>query len=207
MKTSKTQMLYVFLANLLTLSALSAQAWADDIYLGQPGYGGSGCPQGTANATLSPDAKTLSILFDQYTVDAGRGTGRALTRKTCNISIPVHVPQGLSVALIGVDYRGFNNLPPGASSQFDVDYFFAGSVGPHDRRQFIGPTEDDYLINNQLAVGAIVWSACGANANMRINTSMLVRATSSNGQLASASVDSADIQAGLIYHLQWRQCR
>ncbi|MGE0615902.1 MAG: DUF4360 domain-containing protein [Bacteriovoracia bacterium] len=214
MKTNRTNWLrnvHVYLFGLITgVAALSGQsgiAAADDIYLGLPGYGGSGCPQGSASATLSPDAKTLSILFDQYVVEAGRGTGRSSARKTCNIAIPVHVPQGLSVSLIGIDYRGFNVLPRGSSAQFDVDYFFAGSVGPRDRRQFVGPVEDDYLITNNLAVGAIAWSPCGADVNLRINTGLLVRAAGTNGALASSSVDSADVQAGLIYHLQWRQCR
>jgi len=41
---------------------------ADDISLGEPGYGGTGCPAGTVSVTLSPDAKSLSLLFDQYQV-------------------------------------------------------------------------------------------------------------------------------------------
>ena len=60
----------------------SAIAKADDIALGLPGYGGTGCPAGSVDAVLSPDAKTLSILFDQFSAEAGRSSGRTLDRKS-----------------------------------------------------------------------------------------------------------------------------
>ena len=68
-------------------------AHADDISLGLPGFGGTGCPGGSVSATLSPDAKSLSILFDEYQVAAGGDTGKSFDRKSCNIAIPVHVPR------------------------------------------------------------------------------------------------------------------
>src|SRR3954467_15421199 len=89
-------------------------AHADDISLGGPGYGGTGCPSGSVSTTLSPDAKSLSLLFDSYQTEAGGDTGKTFDRKSCNIAIPVHVPQGLSISVLAVDYRGYNNLPLGA---------------------------------------------------------------------------------------------
>ncbi|NHZ66841.1 DUF4360 domain-containing protein [Massilia genomosp. 1] len=111
--------------------ALSAPAFAnpDDISLGTPGYGGTGCPAGSVSATLSPDAKSLSLLFDQYQISVGGETGKTFDRKSCNIAIPVHVPSGMSVAVLKIDYRGFNKLPALATSQFNVEYFFAGTRG------------------------------------------------------------------------------
>lgn len=53
-----------------------------------------------------------------------------MERKTCNIAVPVHVPQGYSVSIFQIDYRGFNSLPYGAYSRFNVEYFFAGTQGP-----------------------------------------------------------------------------
>ena len=125
----------------LALGALAAAepASADDIALGVPGYGGSGCPAGTVSTTLSPDAKSLSLIFDQYEVSAGGSTGRSYDRKSCNVAIPVHVPGGYSISVVSVDYRGFNHLPPRAASQFNVEYFFAGGRGPAFRRSFFGP--------------------------------------------------------------------
>lgn len=193
--------------NMLLLSALMLSApvfAADDISLGEPGYGGTGCPAGTVSATLSPDAKSLSLLFDQYQVAVGGETGKSFDRKSCNIAIPVRVPQGLSVSVLKIDYRGFNQLPQSASSQFNVEYFFAGTRGPSFQRKFRGPLTEDYLINNNLTVQAIVWSDCGADVNLRTNSSMRVQ-TVSNRE-AMASIDSQDVSAGIVYQLQWRQC-
>ena len=193
--------------NILLLSAilLSAPVLAvDDISLGTPGYGGTGCPAGTVSATLSPDAKSLSLLFDQYQVTVGGDTGKNFDRKSCNIAIPVHVPQGLSVSVLKIDYRGFNQLPQSASSQFNVEYFFSGTRGPTFQKKFRGPIAEDYLINNSLTVEAIVWSGCGADVNLRTNSSMRVQ-TVANRE-AMASIDSQDVNAGIIYQLQWRKC-
>ena len=192
----------MFLASALILSA---PAFAHgDISLGEPGYGGTGCPDGTVSVTLSPDQKSLSLLFDQYQLAVGGETGKSFDRKSCNIAIPVHVPQGLSVSILKIDFRGFNHLPPAATSQFNVEYFFAGTRGPSFQRQFRGPLDDDYLINNELAARAVVWSACGADVNLRTNSSMRVK-TVWNKE-AMASIDSEDINAAIVYQLQWREC-
>jgi hypothetical protein len=183
---------------------LSTPLFAADISLGVPGYGGTGCPDGTVSATLSPDAKSLSLLFDQYQVAVGGTTGKSFDRKSCNIAIPVRVPSGMSVSILNIDYRGFNRLPPSATSQFNVEYFFAGTRGPSFQRVFRGALEEDYLINNKLVAEAIVWSGCGADVNLRTNSSMRVSTTANRE--AMSSIDSQDVNASIVYHLQWRTC-
>jgi hypothetical protein len=190
----------------LSTSLLSAPAMAsDDISLGEPGYGGSGCPQGSASTILSPDGKALSILFDEFMVEAGGDTRKRVARKTCNIAIPVHVPQGFSVSIIDVDYRGYNSLPRGAQATFTAEYFFAGQRGPRYRKNFRGFTDDEFLISNKLGVHALVWSKCGADVNLRVNTGMMVR-TNRYKDEALSMVDSADFAAGIVYQLQWKKC-
>ncbi len=195
------------LASLAMLAALAMAlpASADTIFLGAPGYGGSGCPAGSVSVTLSPDQKALSLLFDEYTVDAGGATGRSFDRKSCNVAIPVHVPQGRSVSILTVDYRGYNHLANWASSQFNVEYFFAGGRGPAFRKSFYGPLDSDYMITNELVADALVWSGCGVDVNLRTNSSMKVNTV--NNAEASATVDSEDVKAAIIYHLQWRTCQ
>lgn len=192
---------------LLTVAALMGTSVyaSDDIYLGDPVYGGTGCPAGTASATLSPDQKSLSILFDSYVVEAGGTTGKRVDRKACNIAIPVHVPQGFSFSVFEVDYRGFNSLPAGGSSQFNVEYFFAGERGPRYTKKFSGPQNQDFLISNTLGATAVVWSRCGEDVILRSNSSMMALTNYRNEQTL-ATVDSADIQAGIIYQLQWKRC-
>jgi hypothetical protein len=185
-------------------AAASAQINPDDISLGEPGYGGTGCPSGSVSTTLSPDAKSLSLIFDQYQVSTGGETGRTFDRKSCNVAIPVHVPEGYSVSVLKVDYRGFNHLPARASSQFNVEYFFAGGRGPAFRRTFYGVLDSDYLIQNTLVAESMVWSRCGEDVNLRTNSS--IRLSGPAGAEAMATVDSEDVNAAIIYQLQWRRC-
>ena len=189
---------------LIALGAASAEAQA--LRLGQPAYGGTGCPAGTASVTVSPDASAVSILFDNYVSEAGGMSGKRLDRKSCNVSIPVQVPNGYSVSIFQVDYRGFVMVPRGGRAQFDAEYFWAGSRGPLIRRVFTGPYSDSYNLTDELIATTEVWTPCGASVNLRINSGMMAM---SNGRMEDtlATVDSADISSGLIYHFKYRRCR
>jgi hypothetical protein len=192
------------LKKLLALSLLASSFSAfsqDTIQLGYPAYGGNGCPSGTASASLSPDGTSLSIIFDQFLTEAGPAAGRTIDRKSCNIAVPVHVPNGYSIAVLAVDYRGYVGLPRSASARLQAEYFFAGMRGPRFVEDFIGATDRDYTFSNELGVESMVWSPCGADVNLRVNASMMVRNTNRSLD-AIATVDSADINAGLVYHIQ-----
>lgn len=195
----KSKMLLT-LVGVMSVISLKAQA---QVSLGQPAYGGTGCPAGSASVTLSPDNTALSILFDSYVAEAGNG--RRVDRKSCNISVPVQVPQGYSVSVFQVDYRGFNSVPRGGQARFDAEYFWAGARGPRISRTFVGPYNDVYTVSDGLIASAMVWSPCGASVNLRVNTSMMAQ-TNARQEQTLATVDSADITSGVIYHLQWRRC-
>lgn len=193
---------------LLTLAtlvlALSAEA---QISLGQPSYGGNGCPAGSASVSLTGDGQTMSVLFDSFKAEAGNTTGRRIDRASCNLRIPINVPQGYSVALIDVDYRGFNAVPGnGAYTQFDAEYFYAGSRGPHFAKRFQGPISDEYLFTNKLIATNLVWSPCGQQVIFSVNASATAMANAQMQQTMMI-VDSADITAGILYQFSWRRCQ
>ncbi len=212
MQFSKRAVWEIIASAAVAIVASSAQAQTPpDIRLGIPGHGGPGCPQGTVSVTLSPDETALTILFDQFVVEAGGPDGKPMGYSSCNLSVPVHIPQGYSVSILQVDYRGYNSLPRSASSTLSTNYFFnAADGGSSNRgvtlsRQFRGPADANYLVTDRLAAEAVVWTPCGADANLRVNTNM--RVSSPRREYAMSTVDSADISAGLIYHIQWRRCR
>lgn len=177
----------------------------NDISLGQPGYAGSGCPAGSVSATLSPDKKSLSILFDEFILEAGPSTRKRMDRKNCNVAIPVHVPNGFSVSVLAVDYRGYNYLPSGAQSAFRTEYFFAGQRGPRYQKTFRGALDDDYILSNTLHVVGNVWSECGEDVNLRISSSMRLMNRNRYDD-AMSTVDSVDLNSGIVYKLQYKPC-
>jgi hypothetical protein len=187
----------------LFVLALSLPAYAQGgLSLGKPGYGGPGCPGGTASVALSRDGTSLSLRFLRYQVAAGGA--RSFDRKACSLAIPVHVAGGKSVSILSVAYRGFNRLPASATSEFRIESFFSGGQGPVFTRKFSGPQQGSFAIAEAAAVKASVWSSCGADVTLRTNSSLLVR--SANGRIASASVTSQDVQSAIVYTLQWRNC-
>lgn len=188
----------------MMLGAASAHAQA--LRIGQPAYGGNGCPAGSASVTVSPGQDAVSILFDQFITEAGQYAGRRIDRKSCNLSIPIQVPNGYSVAVFKVDYRGYNAVPRGGYNRFDAEYFWAGARGPKISRQFNGPLNDNYTVTDNLVASTLVWAPCGASVNLRVNASMMSMANS-RMEDTLGTVDSADLSSGLVYHIRWQRCR
>ncbi|MBL7543006.1 MAG: DUF4360 domain-containing protein [Bdellovibrionaceae bacterium] len=198
-----TNLLLAAVTALLVSEAALAQK---GIRLGAPSYGGNGCPAGTASVTLSPSEDALSILFDAFSVSAGGESRKRVDRKSCNLSIPVAIPQGYSVAVIQTDYRGFNYIPgAGAYTRLNTEYFWAGIRGPLFSKMWVGPQNQDFTTSNGILAESLVWTPCGASVNLRVNSSIMAQ-TNNRMDQTDIMVDSADITAGLIYHLQWRRC-
>jgi Domain of unknown function (DUF4360) len=157
-------------------------------------YGGNGCPANSASVTVSPDGQELSILFDKF---IALGNNASERRKSCNLSIPIKVPQGFQISLYDADYRGY--VAPATSGNLRAEYFFAGSRGPVFSRTFNGET--NYNVKDSLATVANVWSRCGDSLNMRVNAAMTARGS------GMATVDSFDLShRGLVYHIKYRAC-
>ncbi|MBD2594509.1 hypothetical protein BCD64_08280 [Nostoc sp. MBR 210] len=185
-----------FFAGAVLISASVGPAFAaDKVEILGAGYGGNGCPEGSASVNVSPDGQELSILFDQFIALGNKSSER---RKSCNLSIPIKVPQGFQISLYDADYRGY--VAPGTTGRLRAEYFFAGQRGPVLSRTFRGET--DYNVRDQLVTVADVWSRCGDSVNMRVNAAM----TASGAGMAT--VDSFDLaHRGLVYHIKYRQCR
>ena len=184
-----------FAAALLTATAISPVLAQSKVEILGASYGGSGCPDKSASVSVSPDGQELSILFDKF---AALGNSQTENRKSCNLSIPIKVPQGFQISLYDADYRGY--VAPKTTGNLRAEYFFAGNRGPVFSRTFRGET--DYNVRDSLVTVADVWSACGDSVNMRVNAAMSARGA------GMATVDSFDLaHRGLVYHIKYRNCR
>src|SRR5690606_10032907 len=76
---------------------------------------GSGCPAGTTAVAVSPDNTAFTVTYSDYLAQVGLGARPIDARKNCQLSVVVHVPQGLTYAVAQADYRGYAYLEPGAS--------------------------------------------------------------------------------------------
>ena len=196
-RTTSVKVVKTFLATATLMAASITPIFAQPVpkveILGA-GYGGNGCPEGSANVTVSPDGQELSILFDQFIAEGNKARE---SRKSCNLTIPIKVPQGFQISLYDADYRGY--VAPETVGRLRAEYFFAGQRGPVFTRRFTGET--DYNVRDSLETVANVWSQCGDSLNMRVNAAMAARGK------GIATVDSFDLaNRGLVYHIQYRRC-
>jgi hypothetical protein len=189
---------------LLFLLSLITSVYAQSgLELGQPGYGGTGCPAGSASAILSPDSTQLSIMFDQFTTEAGGATRKRTDRKFCQFTVPIRIPAGYQLSVMNIDYRGYVNIPYGGSAEFSAEYFLANMRGPRYIKSFRGAYASDYYINNKLGIES--WSMCGGSASLRVTSNMAVT-TDYYGAQAQATVDSVDLSSGIIFQFRLRPC-
>ena len=108
---TKVALLLTIAATMATATSLRNTRRLDEaptkVQFGTITYGGTGCPDGTADYTPDPSGNSLSILLDEYSVEVGGDKNERVAQKSCDIIIPVTIPDGVQVAMIGADIRGF----------------------------------------------------------------------------------------------------
>lgn len=189
----------------LLLVGFASQA---QIRLGNPIYGGTGCPAGSAAVTLTDDQSFLSVLFDSFVAQAPTAQGASFDRKSCNLRIPVSVGPGYQVALIAFDYTGFSAIPSGGRGQFEARYAYVGQRRPAIfRKSFSSGQVGNYALKNELISTTVDWTPCstGRDLMMTVDANILAM-TNYRKDAAQVSIDSMDVSAGLLYQVMIRHC-
>ncbi|MCB0415847.1 MAG: DUF4360 domain-containing protein [Bdellovibrionales bacterium] len=228
-------MKYKLLPLLLICSMMSLKSWGQDlddgmlephdqspignersevnrmVSMSTPKFAGGGCDPSSSSAALSEDKKTLSILLSDFVVEAGESIGMFRNRKICKVEVPLNVPNGMQMAIVKLDYRGFNSLVRGAYTQFSAVHYYDLGHGPNQTRvvrrkaEFAGPLEDEFYLSGVIKQ-RIPWSECGRDIDLNINMQMTTRSNRQNEDVFS-SIDSLDMSSvESSYHLLWRRC-
>ena len=204
--------------------AFGTSSAESDITMGNPVYSGSGCPSESTSFTLAPDEKSISFLFDQFHVQTGGETGNLVDIKKCRIKIPMTTPRGVQVAIVQLDYRGYNNLPAGARSKLETAYsftkpnhlkFIKNKTSYHTER--FGSSSDhvdeNYTFTHKPK--RLLWSRCGGDFNLLIQAQMKAK-TNVNEEETLSTVDSIDGSTvnsdegssnNIKYHFATRSCQ
>lgn len=178
----------------------------------QPSASGNGCPANTVGVALTPDKKTLSLIFDAFIAEAGNSSGLKKDIKKCTVTVPMVVPAGLQFTVVKIDYRGYNLVPEKAKNRYITMYSLTDSknrqVSRRVRRQFEFPGAVDDLYTVSSEIKNAIWSPCGKDVNMRIDA-RAIATTNKAGDDTMATIDSLDAAVGSTkagYHLMWRKC-
>lgn len=202
--------LLVFLA-LTTVSTLSI---AQSVTVLGVRLSGSGCGPASASAVTTADGKTLSVIFDNYSVEIGNGSANPQSRslqKDCRVMIDVDVPAGYQYALEQTDYRGFMALPASAYGM----HRFVQSVPSQPivsmrEAQLKGPMNQNYTVSVKQKPGRYVYSACNSKIQtIDLMSSLMVAylPNTSDRSIAQINLDTIDTNVASSFQLSWRPCQ
>jgi hypothetical protein len=170
---------------------------------------GTGCPAGTAAVAVAPDNTAFTVTYSAYTAQVGVGAAPTDIRKNCQLSVLVHVPSGFTYAVVQTDHRGFASIAAGANATQRANYYFQGSSATsYASHVYNGPMGDDWIATDLVPVQSLVWSPCGAQRNLNINTELRVAAGTSDPTKTTSfiSMDSTDGSITTTYHFAWGHC-
>lgn len=181
-----------------------AQSAPDGLRLGDPRYGGSGCPQGSVSAALSPDARSLSLIFDQLTIQAGGTGSKSSAQTSCRVGVPISVPKGYQVALVKVDYRGFASIPNGGKGYLVVTGNYPGAQNQRYQKIFASSEDESFTVSSPNPNNSS-YSACGQEVLFDSSITLSLQANAAFEE-SVLTLDTADLDAGATYELKWRTC-
>jgi hypothetical protein len=167
-----------------------------------------GCPDGSFSVVTSPDGSALSVLFDNFAVNGTEANG-GFARMTCAMEIPLRLPEGYSLGVYQMDYRGFAHLAEKQRAELRVDYGTGrGNRGRQFHRDVKGSYEGDFSFNERLKGGILKRVGCGEDAvlNFRATLTLVSKRGAREGTMALDSADGAPV-GGLTFGLDLRKCK
>ncbi|GLX99895.1 MULTISPECIES: DUF4360 domain-containing protein [Actinoplanes] len=170
---------------------------------------GSGCPDNTAQITVSPDNRAFTVTYSEYTAQVGPGAKPLDFRKNCQLALDIKVPSGFTFAIASADYRGFASLQRGSYGQSAANYYFQGhSQSTRIAHDFRGPMERNWQHTDSVGITSLSYLNCGERRFLNINTELRVNRGSSDtrSELSFLSMDATDAAINTLYRVAWKKC-
>ncbi|KAF2679872.1 hypothetical protein K458DRAFT_313346 [Lentithecium fluviatile CBS 122367] len=171
-------------------------------------YGGTGCPQGTMSSQISADRTIMTLIFDAYIASIGPDVKPTENRKNCQLNVDIQYPGGFQYSILSADYRGYAAIQKGVTGTLKSTYYFSGSQDQSSTEyNFVGPVNGDYLKHDQADSTSVVWSPCGANGMLNINSQVrLAQASGYTSAQGLLTTDSTDLKFTQVVYVQWQKC-
>ena len=181
---------------------MSAQAFSAPLpeevgQVGQVAVGGTGCADATVKRISNG---RIRIEGEKLAAEVGGDSGRSMDLKSCTIAIPVQVNEGYQIANADLTMSGSVRLAEGSAADARIESFFAGARGPLKTREYSGATRRRTIISTNYPDDQKVWTACGQDVILRINTRI-------KAELGTATDEgSLEIKRATVAPLEWRKC-
>jgi hypothetical protein len=181
---------------------------SDDITIQKVTTSGSGCPKKTVSVSISDDRTVVTLGFDEFQTQTGRGFRDSDRDKTCIIRITLHYPNGFSFAVLDATFHGFAQLDSGVNGSFSSTFSFGDD---NSRRCATNSTlrgggqyqnGSVFTEHDTIPTAEVVRSACGKNEDLVIRTRINLNSNNStaNGILTD---DDATFALTQQVHIGW----
>lgn len=179
-------------------------------------FTGAGCPKDTSAILESDDGSSVSVLFSDFAAEAGGETKQPAVRSTCDFTLPIKIPEGMSLAVYKIDYRGFHTVPQQGKGSLEIEYDLGNDKdrhrSPRYRKHFQGPRTGDYTLTDTLDQRDMKFIGCaGGTINLNVRAVVLAESDKDLNQATFAldTVDAAsgDLVGGLTYKMQFKKCK
>ncbi len=148
----------------------------NQVHIRSLSYGGTGCPAGTASASLSSDATAFHLIFDRFIASVGPGISLPESRKNCQVNILFHVPDGYTYALRSVDLHGYADLASGAKGMVKTSSYFQGQAPTASAwTTFTGPYQNNWQVHDEVDTASLIWAPCGIERSLNINVQVQIQ--------------------------------
>jgi len=174
--------------------------------------GGTSC--NSSNVSVIENGSTLSVLFDEFSVnmplgDTGEGTS---VRKTCNFRISLTPPKGYYLAGFNQTYSGGLIKSLRTSAQLNIRYNIGTVQGRPlpiiwDERQQINPDDPRSLFSRQYNNNLLV-ASCGGSTVYGLNMSFSALRRNVRTDFVVGGLDSVDAEfvQRIVLIPEWRLC-
>ena len=130
-----------------------------EIYIRDIYYSGTGCPTDSVHGMVAADGSVFTATFDQFIAMQGPNWDRLARRKSCNLTVDLHAPQGYSFSIFQLNTIGYVDLDDGTSASQKVAMRFAGDAlnkGVNFQSDFYGPASEDFFDTRVVGVESLV---------------------------------------------------
>jgi hypothetical protein len=165
-------------------------------------HAGEGCPSGTVGHVYNPTTETLTITFDNYTVDMNTdGTGNPSSN--CNVDVVIRVPnRPLQVSWNKVQYLGYLDKGTGVTAELRRRYQY--DMNPPVQKVRTWPPSESFSGDFNQLDEFPGWSSCSNQVTASLTSRLTLRGTPN--RYSEMVMDREHIQTKMIYYFGFAPC-
>jgi hypothetical protein len=164
---------------------------------------GTGCPTATALVAMAPDNTALSFALSSFSAEISPVAASSRANRSCQITLDVDAPDGLSFAIHQIDSTGYVSVADGASTVHALTHTFQGITTTHRISHTIdGPYEHTWEYNDVVPEPSRLWRPCDDARPLVLGVELSV----DPGNAAPGSESFIVMEAPQVYWLSWGTC-